>query len=705
MATNQAVVSWDGESVNEGTNYSAALLDGLGLPGVAAQLLGRVGRWPRIGGLRRPGRRLSVGIVIEGSDEDTLRRQLLGWFDPEDEAAKAFVIEDADGTGDRYVMAVCEAMDPVPDGGGLMYVATLAVHGDVRWRATVADEVDWSVTGTGDQETVSNGGQDDAYPILTIQPTAVKSSTDSSLYRQFWAVRWRKSASYTRYPMDVVNNGLDTASLIKTGTTTTLDGAVTAGDGTISLTDASSFATAGMAYITDAVNGDEQIRWTGKSTNDLTGVVRGIGGTSDVDHADGDTIAVSKMLANGDDLRLWVDGLEVDRWLDDVDDATTKVWGNLSFDAAWAGTLASAIGSGDTVTELTFNEATSGLPNAGIVAINSEVFSYTSKTDSTKTVSGVTRAAHGSSAGAHSADDAVWWCQHSVYLEYGNAEASAPTVDDDYEPAFELDSSTNTSWVYEEFGEADGLRPGGWVFESVQRNPTGYGGNRGATADPRVEIGIMYDEWGERGRWKLYNPCGLTNANFTNGEQWADDVSLWYGRIDSGDPELSEYSIPQPSSASTWESWSRDEALNSGVTWVGLHLKPGGGYTPTGYLEAADCTVTLDSNYTPTVAEMSEQGGVASGYALSCRIENTTTGESIDVTYSMDVDDELEIDTESKTVTDLGDDSSQFQAVEVVGAVRRDWLRLEPGDNVLEYTETGVVAVTVTVEFEERYRQ
>lgn len=66
---------------------------------------------------------------------------------------------------------------------------------------------------------------------------------------------------------------------------TTLNGAITAGATTITLTDASSFSTAGNGD----VNGDS-FAWTGKSTNDLTGVT----GLS-FDHASGDTVTEGEM--------------------------------------------------------------------------------------------------------------------------------------------------------------------------------------------------------------------------------------------------------------------------------------------------------------------------------------------------------------------------------------------------------------------------
>jgi hypothetical protein len=55
----------------------------------------------------------------------------------------------------------------------------------------------------------------------------------------------------------------------------------------------------------------EQIKWTGKTgttSGNLTGVTRGIGGTSAASHADNAEIKLSYVLANGDDLRVFIDG-------------------------------------------------------------------------------------------------------------------------------------------------------------------------------------------------------------------------------------------------------------------------------------------------------------------------------------------------------------------------------------------------------------
>jgi len=276
-------------------------------------------------------------------------------------------------------------------------------------------------------------------------------------------------------------------------------------------------------------------------------------------------------------------------------------------------------------------------------------------------------------------------------------------VDDDYAATFELDHSTNTSWVYEEFGEDDGLRPGAWSKAHVAGSSTRfYTANRGTDADPWEEIGIrQYLLPTASGRWSVYNPCGITAANFTNGEKYAEVVSVFDARIQSssdGSSWADEYDIPDPSSASTWESWSRNETLASGSKYVGLfHLM--NDYAQSYYVEAADCTLTLNSSNTPTLSIGSEQGN----YELDVTITNNTTGDAIEVVFSMGLNEELEIDTAEKTVTYLEDDSSQFQALTLVGGARRDWLKLQPGNNTLEWTQTGTNGVTVTVEWEERY--
>jgi len=420
-------------------------------------------------------------------------------------------------------------------------------------------------------------------------------------------------------------------------------------------------------------------------------------------------VTASKAQADGDDWRVEVNGAETNRWFGDsgtsqFNQTATKTWVNLTFSPTVPLTLEAAIGSGDTITSLDFNEDITNLPSAGIVYVNTEAFVYTSKNNSDKRVLGVTRAARGTSAGAHAASATVYWIQNDIWIIYGNPTAAAPSVDDDYKPAFDLGVSTNTSWVYdEEFGEGDGLRTGAWTKDD---NGNGcYTGNQGASADPWVEIGVNNSGYA---RFYLYNPCGILTGNFTNGEKRENDyLPDWDDHIvpriqsSNGSSWVTEYEIPAPSVVNTWESWNRNETLTAGAVYVALFVEyydPGNNQA---YLEAADCTVTLDSSNTPTHTIGDEQGN----YSLDCVIENETTEKAIAVAYTMALNDELEIDSDprAKTVIDLSDGSVQMQALTLQGGPRKDWLTLQPGNNTLKYTETGAVGLTIKVEWIKRW--
>jgi phage-related protein len=117
------------------------------------------------------------------------------------------------------------------------------------------------------------------------------------------------------------------------------------------------------------------------------------------------------------------------------------------------------------------------------------------------------------------------------------------------------------------------------------------------------------------------------------------------------------------------------------------------------YVECDDVTVNLDSSNTPTATIGAEQGN----YELACTITNETTGDAIQLNFSMELNEELEVDTDEKEVVYLANNSRQMQALTLVGGVRREWLPLQPGNNTLRFDDTGTTGVTVTITFEKRY--
>jgi len=171
--------------------------------------------------------------------------------------------------------------------------------------------------------------------------------------------------------------------------------------------------------------------------------------------------------ATGDDVRVIVDGEEVDFWLDGVNTATTSIWCNLSWQRAQAASLAAALGVGP-VAAVTVKEDITTWPATGTMRIGNEVLTYGAKNSATKTFTGIERAARGSAAAAHSVGAAVRWIQHEIWVEYGSTTLAAKVVDSSRKPMFDLATSTNTSWNYLSFYEQSANRAGAWAFTNQQ---------------------------------------------------------------------------------------------------------------------------------------------------------------------------------------------------------------------------------------------
>lgn len=626
--------SWDGTAINDGTNFEAAWGGTAphGLPAVQADQIFRTGRWPAITSISRPGRLLTFTIYKRAGSTSTLT----ALFDPEDETVKRLVVEDSGGGNDRYVEGICEGFEEVPYRAGKAYMATIRVSGDPRWRETTATTDTFSITATGDQDTFTNGGQDDAYPILKIKPTSAKSG--GFTFKRPIFIRWKVSTGALKYPIDIANDSLDTATIIGGG----------------------------------------------------------------------------DMQADGDDLRVYLAGSEIDRWLDGINTASTKVWCNLDFQPAIEMTLGTAIASSGAISTIDLSAMEKGqfasLPYSGLVVIDSEAFSYTSRNLQTMQLEGVIRAVKGTSEASHAAASTVWWLQHDLTIFYGDTSLSAPATDDDYKPIFNLATSTNTSWDYDEFGNDAGTRTGAWAFVNSTNSSIKYTANQYTDADPWTEIGIANLVLGTTlsyASWRLTNPCGFTNANFQNGEKRSEtNTGAWYASIQTRNAAGAytlEDTIAAPSTTATWESWSDSEALTAGTITILLQLQRAAGI-PGGFdqkLEVADVTMTLDSSNTPSITIGAEQ----SNYAMTAKITNLTTGDAMYITFAGELDQELEIDTARKTVTYLADYTNHFSALALVGGPRRDWLRFAPGANLLQFDDTGTGNVTISLEWEERFYQ
>lgn len=567
--------------------------------------------------------------------------QLARWFDATDQTPKQLIVEDLGGANDRYFMAVCRSLTEVPQTAGNVYFAVMDILDDQNLRSTTETTINWAVTSSGDTENINAAGTAEAKPIYTIKPTSGKASGYG--FRRWVPLRWNSVQSVTQYPIDVAMGNIDGAALITAG----------------------------------------------------------------------------KLQSDGDDLRVQVNGVQVDRWVADVNTAVTKIWANFDFSARMESQLSTAFLSTDTITEIEVFGAITAWPESGTVlidnGINQEAFSYTGKDTLNRLLLGVTRAINGTTARDFTINDLVYVVQNDIWILYGNVVVSAPTVNDNKKPIFDLSASDNQVWSYELFGNS-GITSnltywtfvsGGGFYPPKQTSVDSFGG---VLTDPWDNMGIIAYVDGTPGQARFYNPLGIVGIDITVGRRYFQDpgtAAFWSSangvdKSDNGTAWTQIYAVPEPTAA-TVQTWTHSTTF---ATQKYLRLYCAGGETvPLGYegtihsaLEIDQIDITL-TNY-PTVIYF---GSEESSYELTATITNQTTGLAMTISgLVIAVNDEIEIDTYQKTIK-IKSTGLSVRANLQLSTIRTDWLDLIPGNNSLEYIESDVAAVTVTIKYRARY--
>jgi len=435
-------------------------------------------------------------------------------------------------------------------------------------------------------------------------------------------------------------------------------------------------------------------------------------------------VGAGKMQADGDDVRVTVDGVEVERWFADFNHASdTKIWTVLS--RIPPQTTATLDGNHSDSTT-TFNVTRTSkkipplesFPAQGFAIVESEIVFYSAKDDKKDTLT-VTRGVQGSSAAAHN-DGTTIQLIPDVRLFYGNSALSAPVQTDKNKPVFELDASTNSSWVYADFATEAGGRAGAWtpsVLKAKGDDTDTYTADHAADADPASEMGMTIASYkngakdvGEDGVvvWTIDHPCGVTTVS-TSGEKYRSDgdwpsVAALQVPKKSGKKKKKKWTNvwneATPGSEDSWTAFTQNSVALGGTynsLRYALDGSIGGGDGYLAHLEISDVTLALTG--TPTVSMGGEQ---SSTYELAATITNNLTGESIKLQGAIPLNDKLIVDTESKRVY-LNSDGSPLLSYLSWDAVRFDWLKLLPGQaNTLQYDEDGAQGLTVTIKWRDR---
>jgi hypothetical protein len=207
-----------GSIANDEINYDMWLELPYSQPSMRLEQTRREGGDPVVTRARREpfGLDLNIRILADTEAEArTLREALLAALDTET-AAIALVVEDDDGSHERFRYVMVGAVDEQRParGAGQQFLATLVTHGEARWRANAPASTTWNVTASGETTVIANNGTLPARPVYTIQPTV--SNTTEFAYRRFCSVKWHGRAA-TFYPVDITAGQFDTAALITAG--------------------------------------------------------------------------------------------------------------------------------------------------------------------------------------------------------------------------------------------------------------------------------------------------------------------------------------------------------------------------------------------------------------------------------------------------------------------------------------------------------
>ena len=310
--TTVSLTSFNAHNINDTTNYIARIPVGTPLQADTSVIYSeRLDEFPINSGKTLKARTLKIDIQVVAGSVDTLKL----WFDTSDKTPYKLIITDTEPNPDVawYVYATPRSF-MFKQQNLVQVVLDIA---DPIWRTNTATTDLWSVASSGGTNVITITGNKYAKPSIAITPRAAR--TGGFEYKRGVFIYNPGARPLKNYPVNLFGVGVDTSALINdTSVSNTINqvGGITAGATTITIDGAvgGGLPNAGMGYV-----GTEQISWTANSGTSLTGVSRGIGGTTAATHADDAVISQSQMLANGEDVTVFVNGREagpLGNWLE-----------------------------------------------------------------------------------------------------------------------------------------------------------------------------------------------------------------------------------------------------------------------------------------------------------------------------------------------------------------------------------------------------
>lgn len=430
-------------------------------------------------------------------------------------------------------------------------------------------------------------------------------------------------------------------------------------------------------------------------------------------------VTAGDMLANGDDVRVLVNGVEVPRWFGGggMDSATTAIYIRLVWKAGagTALTLKRALSGVTTPTYIEFKVTAAAkavlatFPSASVFRVQDEEISYRNLDPVKCRAEIVQREVRGTSIAAHIVGTVTHWVEHDVRIIYGNPAAAAPVYDERFKPLWNLTTSTNSVRNYDDttgFADTDGLRAGAFKRIAIDDGK----GNKsrvyseehaGRTViDPAEVMGMEIASYQKQGKvypdtaelaWVYEHPAIILSVE-SDGEKWkAFSNTIWpntptLGAELQSSPDsvtwTREWNEAIPASANTWTPITNNtnETLPSGTRFIRYHFIGSVNGVVSNFIrfEINEAIVTLTS------ANLIQVGFNAfeANYQLEIEIRNNRTNQSIFINYPAAEGEPISVDTENFEVRYKG-----LNAIAGLSwdSIRTRWMSMPPGENELQF--------------------
>lgn len=414
------------------------------------------------------GRAFPIGFVLLVNTQPVVET-LRDLFDPDDGTA-LLVVEDGDAVKKRVTVVKQGLFYNDGIWLGSLWAPDPTLLADVLSTSTITALADVAANFTA---TPDNKGETPTKPLFKIAPQAVQYATHGYAILHELAYAWRSELPATgpdsgTWLLEITDGGLNTAAIVKIASIidlcSTTVSSVQAMPFDITLADTSGFDQEGICIALDV---EEQFEYKVKNATELTLTARALGGTTNATHTASWSIQQSRMLKDGADIAVFVDGVKIPDekvTLDDMNTAVTKIWFEIADAPKKVATVLNQLKAVDTVMDLrefdhgffvgdyiVWVNAAAAVEQARISAVNGRQITITRPVR------------NGPAAGIVNPGDSIFRSGHHIQLVYNFSQATSRPINPD-PPFIDTGPSTNVLWQWDAapFYAEDNKRPGGW---------------------------------------------------------------------------------------------------------------------------------------------------------------------------------------------------------------------------------------------------